>query len=345
MDIQLDRIGNLHLLWVVLALIGVWVFGFARKAAALRTFASANLVGVLTPRVSRGRQIAKAGLSLAALVAIVIALMGPRWGVYWEDVQARGLDLMICLDVSRSMMARDVMPSRLERARQDIRDLVSTRTLSGDRVGLVAFAGMPVLKCPLTIDYGFYRLVLDDVGVNSAPRGGTNLGDAVRLAAESFDDTVKNYKAIIVISDGEDQESYPVDAARKVFTEKGVRVFTIGLGDANQGARIPVPGQRGEPYLEHEGQQVWSKMNPETLQQMALAGGGAYVPAGTQNIELDRIYREKISTLEKRQIEAKKVQRYYARYQIFAAAALALLAIETLTREVRPMSRGAGVTA
>lgn len=329
--IRFDNLQYLHLLWLVPVLAGVFAAGFAMKNRALRAFASANLLGTLLPNVSRRRQWFKAALVLAAVAFLIISLVGPRWGTYWEDVHAKGLDLMICLDVSKSMLAGDVKPSRLERAKQDIRDLVSA--LPGDRVGLVAFAGKPSMKCPLTIDYGFFRLVLDDINTGAAPLGGTNLGDAIRVAADSFDDRVKNHKAIVLITDGEDQESYPVEAAEKVYRDKGIRVFTIGLGDAGQGSRIP--GDHGGDYVMHDGQQVWSKMDPRTLQDIALAGHGAYVPAGTQNIELDRIYNEKIAPLEKREFEAKKVQRQYARYQVFAAIALLLLMAETLTSELR----------
>ncbi len=331
MELRLDNLSLLHLLWAVAGLAGLAVYGFERRQRALRTFASANLLGALVPDACFRRHVARAALVLLALALVVGALIGPRWGVYWEDVQRKGVDLMICLDVSRSMSARDVPPSRLERAKQDIRDLLSV--LPGDRVGLVVFAGLPVLKCPLTIDYGFYRMVLDDVEVNAASRGGTNLGDAIRVAASSFDDAIRNHKAIVLVSDGEDQESYPVEAAEKAWEEQGIRVFTIGLGDRSQGSRIPTPDGG---YMMHDGQQVWSKMNPECLQQIALAGGGAYVPAGTASIDLDRIYQEKIATIEKREFEAKKVQRFRARFQYFVAAALALLMIETLMGEVRP---------
>ncbi len=335
--IRFDNLQYLHLLWLVPVLAGVFAAGFALKDRALRAFASANLFGTLMPNVSRGRQWFKAGLVLAALALLIVSLVGPRWGTYWEDVHAKGLDLMICLDVSKSMLASDVKPNRLDRAKQDIRDLVSA--LPGDRVGLVAFAGKPSMKCPLTIDYGFFRLVLDDITTGAAPLGGTNIGDAIRVAADSFDDHVKNHKAIVVITDGEDQESYPVEAAEKVFRDKGIRVFTIGLGDAGHGSRIPA-AEKGD-FVMHEGQQVWSKMNPKALQDIALAGHGAYVPAGTQNIELDRIYNEKIAPLDKREFEAKKVQRQYARYQVFAAMALLLLLAETLMSELRGGKRAA----
>lgn len=334
MQLQLDNLQYLHLLWLVPALTALCLWGFAQKDRALRVFASANLVGTLIPHVSRGRQVIKAALAIVALVCVILAMVGPRWGFYWEDVQAKGRDLMICLDVSRSMLAQDVKPDRLERAKQDIRDLIAA--LPGDRVGLIVFAGKPVLKCPLTIDYGFYRLVLDDVSVTSAPLGGTNIGDAIRMAQESFDDHIKNYKDIILISDGEDQETYPIDAAEKAYRDHGIRIFTVGLGDATEGSRIPVNSSSSGQFVEHEGRQVWSKMNPQCLQQVALAAGGAYVPAGTQSIELDRIYREKIATAEKREYEARKIQRFYSRYQIFAGLALLLLVVETLTSERRP---------
>jgi Ca-activated chloride channel family protein len=349
MDVRLDYPGYLHLLWVVIALGGLAWYGFAMKDRALRVFASANVLGSLVGGVSRWRQAAKAALLLGALACVAAALAGPRWGAYWEELPRRGIDLMICLDVSRSMLARDVPPNRLERAKQDIRDVVSS--LRGDRVGLIAFAGAASLKCPLTIDYGFFRMALDDLTVGSVARGGTNLGDAVRLAAESLDDgggTVPRAarpagKAILLISDGEDTaESFPVEAASRVFREQGIRVYTVGLGDASQGARVPLEKgegreERGEPtgYLEYEGEQVWSRMNPETLRAMALAGGGAYVPAGTQAIELDRIYSEKIAMLEQREYETRKVERQRARFQIFAGLALVMMFIEMFTREVR----------
>jgi len=330
-----DDLRYLHLLWAVLALAGLMVFGFARKRQATLRFASVNLFPSLMPTVSATRQKIKAVYVVLALVFIVAALIGPRWGEEFQEFRRKGIDIMVCLDVSRSMLADDIVPSRLERAKADIRDLLSV--LPGDRIGLIAFAGKPEVKCPLTIDYGFYRLVLDEIDTHSVAVGGSLLGDSIRLASTSFSDDVKNHKVIIVITDGDDHESFPVDAARDAYEEKGIRVFTIGLGDAVDGHRIPVQTPDEQiAFLQYEGQEVWSKLDPHILTQMAVVGGGAYVPAGTKSIDIEGIYHEHIAALDQREFEATTKIRKVARFQWFVAAALALLLLETFTSPGRP---------
>lgn len=326
-----DELRHLHLLWVVVALAGVYLYGFAQKRRALQRFATANLFAQLMPTVSGLKQRFKAVLTLAAMALIVFALVGPRWGRYVEEVRRRGIDIMICLDASRSMLAEDIAPNRLERAKMDVRELL--RVLPGDRVGLITFGGKPVLKCPLTADYGYYRLMLDEISSDSVPVGGSMIGDAVRKAADSFDDKEKNHKAIVLITDGEDHDSYPGDAARDAFEQKGIRVFTIGIGDAAEGQRIPIQQNGRKAYLQYEGQEWWSKMNPETLREMGVRGGGAYVPAGTANIDIEGIYRDHIATLEKKEFEERKIVRQRPQFQWFAGLAFLLLVLETMTSE------------
>ncbi|HOQ87766.1 MAG TPA: VWA domain-containing protein [Phycisphaerae bacterium] len=334
MNIRFDNLAYLHLLWAVPALAAVVWYGQYRKQRALRAFATWNLHAHLLPQVSVARQWVRSILVLAAMVAIVLGAVGPRWGVTYEDVPRRGIDIMFVLDVSRSMLAEDIKPNRLERAKQAIDDVL--QVLGGDRVGLVTFAGTAVLNCPLTINYSAFRMTLDEVGPLTSTRGGTLIGDAVRLAADSFVDPIKQYKAIIVITDGEDQESYPVEAATKAFQEKGIRVFTVGLGSTDEGARIPMEKNGQRLYLQYDGQEVWSKMNPEPLRQMAIAGGGAYVPAGTSNFDLgQQIYLDKIAQGEQREFEATRIERYKPRFQWFAGAALVLLLTASLMRETR----------
>lgn len=328
MDIQFDNEPAIHLFWVIPLLAGVYFYGLSRKHAALARFASANLFACVTSGVSFARQKIKACLVLVALACLILALIGPRWGVHFEDVQRRGIDIMFCLDVSRSMLAEDVVPNRLERAKQYIRDVVEQ--LSGDRVGLLTFAGSGVVQCPLTIDYGTFRMVLSDVGIRSSARGGTLIGDAVRTAADSFADKIKKYKAIILITDGEDQESYPVQAASTAFSEKGIRVYTIGIGDLDEGARIPTTRNGQRTYLQYDGQEVWSKLDTRTLEEMALAGGGAYIPAGTSQVDMGQIYQQKIATAELREFETTRIKRYDAQYQWFAGLAFVLLMMESL---------------
>jgi Ca-activated chloride channel family protein len=331
MDIQFDNRYAIHFFWAVPGLLIVFLYGFHRRREALAAFSTANLTSRLVSGVSFARRRVRVGLVLIAVVCLITALTGPRWGVHFEDVQRRGIDIIFCLDVSRSMLAEDVSPNRLERAKQYIRDVVER--LAGDRVGLVTFAGGSVVKCPLTIDYGTFRMVLGDAGIRSSARGGTLIGDAVRMAAGSFADEVKKYKAIILITDGEDQESYPVEAATTAFSEQGIRIYTIGIGDLDDGARIPITQNGQRTYLQHDGQEVWSKLDTKTLEHMALAGGGAYVPAGISQVDMGQIYEQKIATSELREFEASRIKRYDVQYQWFAGLAFVLLMIESLMTE------------
>lgn len=334
MTLRFDNLTYLHLLWLVPVLLGVVWYGYHRKQRALREFATSNLLDHLLPQVSFARQWVRWLLVLAAMVALVLAVIGPRWGVTYEDLPRRGIDIMFVLDVSRSMLAEDIKPNRLDRARLAIGDVL--QVLGGDRVGLVTFAGGAVLNCPLTINYSAFRMTLDEVGPLTSTRGGTLIGDAVRLAADSFVDPIKKYKAIIVITDGEDQESYPVEAARQAFTEKGIRVHTIALGDSAEGARIPTEKDGRRLYLQHDGQEVWSKMNPQPLQEMAAVGGGVYVPAGTSNLDdLGQTYLAKMAPAELREFEASRIERYKVQFQWFAGAGLGLLLIASFMSERR----------
>ena len=333
MDVKFHNLGYLHLLWAIIPLAGVVVYGFAMKKRSLARFAASPLVAHLVRDTSRQRQWIKAMLILAAMVFLVLAIIDPRWGLYYEDMPRRGNDIIFALDVSRSMLAKDIAPNRLERAKQYIGDVLDAA--GGDRIGLVTFAGVAMLKCPLTINYGALRMTLNDVGTISSPRGGTMIGDAVRLAGESFVDPVKKHKFIVVITDGDDQDSYPVEAAREVYTEKGIQVFTIGLGDESEGARVPAKDNEAT-FMRYRDQEVWSKMNPQTLRDMAMAGGGAYIPAGTKNIDLGQVlYQDRIAKAEQREFETSRVERHKVQYQWFAGLALLLLLIETCVNERR----------
>ena len=332
MDIRFGHLEYLILLWLVIGLAVLSIYAFARKRKALELFASAGLSARLTGNVSRARQRLKAVLIIAGAFFLVAALIQPQWGVYWKEMHRRGRDIIIVLDVSRSMLAEDVTPSRLERAKLAVSDLVEKlRQNHGDRVALVTFAGNTSVKCPLTLDYAFFSQMLADVGVQSQARGGTMIGDAIRKATETFDDKLRNYKDVILITDGEDHDSYPVDAA-KAAAEKGICIHTVGLGDP-AGARIPIrQGARGS-FLEYQGQPVMSKLGEEVLQQIALQTNGAFVPARTRDFSLDKVYQQKIATKEGRETEQTRRERYTNRYQWFLAIGLILLAVEPLISE------------
>ena len=286
------------------------------------------MIGRLMPPAGTLRAWVKGGLLLLGVGLLIVAAARPRFGVYFEQVSARGVDLFVLLDVSRSMLAEDVAPNRLERAKSDIRDLL--RKLPGDRVGLIAFAGAPATIVPLTSDQGFFLGALEGVSTDSAPRGGSLIGDAIRKAIESLDVTRDRDQVIVLITDGEDQDSFPQEAAEQA-AEREIKIFTVGLGDPQEGRRIPVRDAAGSVrYLKHEGQEVWSRMDERLLKEIALKTSGAYIPARTRTYDLGQIYEDHLANLTRGEIQAEKRKRYAERFQWFVFAGLAALLAEML---------------
>lgn len=338
-EFAIDNIRNLN--WLLLALVAaaLMVYGIARRRKALEVFASLGMMQFLAPTVSWLRPILKSVFLALALIAIVFALTGPRWGKYYEEVQQRKLEVMICLDVSKSMLVSDAGMSRMDRAKDDIKRLLDN--LAGASIGLVTFAGKAELSCPLTDDYEFYRLMIDDVGIHSAPLGGTNISEAIVAARKAFEKKTLVDRAIVLLTDGEDHGGTAVDEAKAAF-EEGIRVFTIGIGDQDRGGLIPVERDGMKTYMEYENQQVWSKLNPQQLQSIARAGGGEYQPSSlvtpTQRT-LEWLYANRLEPLQRQAETQKHIERYYARSHWFAALALGLLMLETLIKERRNMPR------
>lgn len=333
-NLSFDDLRWLHLLWFVAGVVLVAVYGVWQRQRALRRFASQRLLPRLVPRGLWVRSLLRIGLVAAALVLLVAAMIGPRWGEREQRLARRGIDVMILLDVSRSMLARDVFPSRLERAKLSIRDDLLP-ALGGDRVGLIAFAGLASLKCPLTSDYGFFRLALEDATPDSVPRGGTMIGDAIRKAVEAMDDKLDTHKLILLITDGEDHESYPVEAAAAAWKDRRIPVVAVAIGDEREGARIPVRGSSGETYLEYKGQTVWSRANFDQLRQIAAASDlNRFVPVGTRNFDLGEIYRTAVVPYieHKEHTEMQRIP-LPSRYHPFAVAALLLILLDSLLRE------------
>ena len=232
-------------------------------------------------------------------------------------------------------MAEDLKPNRLERAKLAIRDLIDE--LDGDRVALVAFAGNAIVKCPLTQDYGFFRLMLDDTGPESVSRGGTLIGDALRKTVdEVYSDRLKRFKDIVLITDGEDHDSFPVEAAKEVG-ERGIRLIAIGLGDEHEGQRIPVVNEKGDrTFLRHGKEEVWSRLDADMLRKMVDATpGGRYLNVATGTFDLGAIYRDLLADAEKRTLDSIKINRYEEKFQIFLGAAILLLLAEMALSERR----------
>ena len=338
--VTFDNLRWLNLLWAVLAVLLIGVYGIWQRRRAMRIFATLKPRGIIAPPLSWSRPLIRLALIALALTSLVAAMIGPRWGETTQTVVKRGIDVIVLLDVSRSMLARDIAPNRLERAKISIRDDLLP-TLGGDRIALITFAGIESLKCPLTSDYGFFRLALDEVSTKSSPRGGTKIGDAIRKAGKAFSDELENHKIILLITDGEDHDSFPVEAAQGVWEDSEIPIVAVALGDQTEGARVPVATATGESYLEHDGAVVWSRANFDQLRRIAnVSDLNAFIPVGTRDFDLGSIYRDTIVPAidYKERTESEQVSQP-SQYHLFAVAALLLLLIDSFLRDTpRPLA-------
>ena len=320
-------------LWLLPVVAGLLIFAHRKRQAAARRFAAETMLSRLAPKTDGPRPWLKGTLLILALGFLIVATARPRFGVYFEEVSREGADIFVCLDVSKSMTAEDVKPNRLERAKSDIRDLLSR--VHGDRVGLITFAGKPVVKVPLTTDEGFYEIMLEKIDPGSAPLGGTAIGDAIRKAIAMMSKEGDRDRAIVMITDGEDHESMPEEAARQA-AELGIKIFAVGLGDSKEGARIPIRDEIGNlHYLQYAGKEVWSKVDEETLKKISLETGGAYIPAGTKQYDLGQIYEDHLAQLKQGELETDRRKRFREQFQLFAGIGVVLLLLQMAV----PLSR------
>lgn len=317
----------LYALWLVLALIFFLRGAQKHRQNVLHRFAQEHLAAELTADYSKKRQRVKHVLLTGVFIFSILALARPQWGFEWQDVKRRGIDILVVVDTSKSMLTQDVRPNRLDRTKLAVMDLV--KKLEGDRIGLVAFAGDAFLACPLTADYPGFLLSLNDLDVDAVPRGGTNIAKAVEAALKSFEDIPSRYQSVIIVTDGDNLEGDPLAMAKKAG-EKGVKIFTIGIG-TREGELIQVLNSEGEKEFlkDARGNFVKSRLNERLLQEIALTTGGIYVRAGGTQFGLDLIYERELAKLEKREIEAKRRKKYFERFQIPLALAFLFLMIET----------------
>ncbi|MDP7006311.1 MAG: VWA domain-containing protein [Phycisphaerales bacterium] len=322
MDIQFNNPNNSIYIWAVVALATILVMGHLHRSKLLRKIASSRLIPRLTKTSSDGRRRFRIGLLIAASIMLCLSILDPRWGTKYREVEQQGIDTFFVLDVSRSMLAEDVKPNRLDRAITAITDVLDV--MGSDRAGLVTVAGDAALTVPLTLDYSSLRLSLDDVSPRSVKRGGTKIGDGIRLAQKSFTDDEQEYKTIIVLTDGEDMGSFPSEAAADAAAA-GIDVYTVGIGDSTTGARIPTTLYGQPSFITHEGEEVWSIMNPDELANIANAGNGLFIPAGTANLDLASIYAQRIATDAGKSFDSVKLEQFIPRFQWFAIPALIIL--------------------
>ena len=320
--------GKMVFLFALVAAVSLFLWwALKRKKTLLERFAQQHLVSQITPSLDIRKNVWKNILLIAVLALSVLALMRPQWGFKWQDVKREGLDIIIAIDVSKSMLTQDVKPNRLERSKLAVKDLL--KKLNGDRLGLVAFAGTAFLTCPLTTDYNGFLLALEDLSPNTIPRGGTALAAAIRESMKSYENVPSQYKAIILITDGENLESEPVEAAKEAKA-RGIKIYTIGIG-TKEGELIRFVNDAGEEEFvkDKNGNYVKSRLNEDLLQQIASITDGVYVRASGAEFGLDYIYDNRLAQLKKREFKSEREKRYDDRFQIPLGIAALLLVIET----------------
>ncbi len=327
---QFNNITNLVWLIAVIAVGLLIVYSNYRKKKALSEFADGTLHPLLMRDLSITRRQIKQIFVLSALVFVVFTLMRPQGNPVERTVKKRGRDLVFVIDVSRSMLAEDLKPNRLGRAKQIVTDVVDV--IEGDRVGLLVFAGSTAIKCPLTLDYNYFKNVLQRISPDDVNRGGSLIGDAIRTVSDRlFYDQDNKYRDIIIITDGEDHESFPVEAAEGA-AKRGIRIHTVGLGDPS-GSNIPLRDSGSYNLLKYKDQTVKSRLDESTLKKIAEVTRGVFVPVRTNLVDLAELYRDYIAVEEKRETEAKESKIWSELFQFFLGVAIVLLMIESLLGE------------
>ena len=316
-------------LWLIIGLIaGATVLIFwhrydRRQRADLSTILAAQLLRSLTKSVSPARKRWQRGLYLGAVVCAFAALAEPQWGFRWEEITHRGNYIVFAVDTSRSMLATDVKPDRLARAKLAIDDI--TAQLDGDAIGIVAFSGSAYLACPITLDYRAFHATLNAIDTHTIARGGTNISMAIRSAQIALRRRPGSDKILILLTDGEDLEGDALLAAKAAAKEDGLRIFTVGIGTA-AGELIALPADEGGGFVKDEaGTPVESHLDEAALKAIAAATGGAYAYVGRSAGNLEEAFKNAFSVIAKHDLASRRQKNYTQRYQWPLAVALILL--------------------
>jgi Ca-activated chloride channel family protein len=318
----------LYALIVIPLMIAVYVIVRVRQKRRFKQFASQEMFEVLSPKSSARRSAIKFSFLLVAIAFLILALANLQSGSKMEEVKREGIDLFIAVDVSNSMNAQDIVPSRLDRSKQSINKLIAE--LRGDRLGIIVFADKAFVQLPITTDYAAAKMFLSTVSTNSVASQGTAIAEAINVAMKSFADDERS-KAIVIISDGEDHENDAAVSAAKEAAKKGIRVYTIGMGLA-EGAPIPEYDRYGHLTgyrKDRNGTTIITRLDEVMLQSIANAGNGLYVRASNSNVGLEKIYND-ISDMEKTEIETKVFTDYEDQFQWFLLPALVFLILSIL---------------
>lgn len=334
------RFANPEILWLMLAVIPLltaffwWSWKTRRRLIAL--FVQSRLLAQLTVGVSGRLRKIRMTLLTVSVGLLFLVLAQPQWGVHWEEARQRGLDIVIAIDTSRSMMAADAAPNRFSRAKFAALDLM--RLARTDRLGLIAFSGSAFLQCPLTLDDGAFQQSLDALNVGIIPQGGTAIEAAIRTALKATESENQNFKILVLFTDGENHEDGAVEAAREA-AEAGMRIFTVGVGTPQGELLQQVDAEGNLSYIKDEaGRVVKSRLNQDLLLEIATITNGAYLPlSGVKTMET--LYDRSLAPLPKSEIASRQTRSYHERYQWPLGAAMLLLIVELFVPEQRKAIR------
>jgi Ca-activated chloride channel family protein len=329
MPIYFYHPGALIWLWLVPALAGMFIYAAVKRRQAIRAF-GAGLAFISRKREAVG--------SCAAAALLVLALGRPAWDLQEQLLQESGRDVIFLLDVSRSMLAEDMHPNRLENAKTAILDCVEG--LSGDRVGLILFAGSAEVRCPLTVDYDYFRMALRQASPESVAAGGTMIAHAIERTTDKLLDPEKTgMQDVILISDGEDMtEGLDEIEAAKLLDEAGVRLIAIGIGDRSRGSRIVVEDEEtgARSFMKHGNTEIWTKLHSETLRRMAAnVSDGVYFEVASGPFDLAHIYRQIMEHAQRTSTDSQTMERYEEKFHLFLGGAVVIILISNRWRKMK----------
>ena len=317
------RIEMLFLIWSIPLLMIVVFYGVRRRKRIINRFALGKSRGWVQGDTDANRRRVKWAVLFSGLLFLIFSLTGPQYGYHWEELEQRGVDIVIALDCSKSMLANDIQPTRLDRAKREVVDLL--HMLKGDRVGLVAFAGTAFLQCPLTIDYQAFYLFLDTLTPGFLPVGGTDLSGAIETAVNGFDPKNTADKAIILITDGENTGKGPTAVLKKAKAQ-GIKIFTIGVGKESG---VPVPSEDGGLAKDSAGKIVVTRLDEKMLKEIAVSTNGLYMRSVAGDMDLETIYEKEIrGKMEASSLRSGKKQVWEDRFQWVLIVAILLFMVD-----------------
>ncbi len=328
---------GLYLLALIPFMAAFLLWSIRKRKRLLERFGNPELMARLATGVSRRRRFVKALFLLTCMAFLAVALGRPQFGTRLQTVKREGQDIVVALDLSLSMLAEDVQPNRLRKAKHAIGGLIDR--LRGDRIALVGFAGRAFVQCPLTLDYGAARTFLDSMDTDLIPVQGTVLNEAIEKSVSLFSEKEDKHKVIILVTDGEDHGGQAAEAAEKA-SDKGIVVFVVGVGSA-RGTPIPLRDEQGKPEgfkKDDGGEIVMTRLDESTLDAVAGATGGRYYRLSAGESEIGEIYDE-VAGMDKKTVATQEFAQYQEQFQVFVAAALVLLTLELITAERRVVQR------